>query len=188
MADKDIKSVLNTITASVTGNNDVSSDIQTDTKMILELVNTIYQRVEDMSKKFDDVLNVGLKKPKITPPKKVTATELPKKKKPPVSKDESNAEPKLIKNIMTYFKVKYLEDQTTFDDILEENQADALFEEHADELSEKKGDAKLKSQTSILYKNLTKTQKKRIRERMMDENDAANVNNDDDIKADDDSD
>lgn len=182
MADKDIKTVLNTITKSVTDNPGISNDIQTETKMILELVNTIHQRVEDMSKKFDEVLNVGLKKPKVTPLKKTTS-DLPKKKKS-VNTEESKSEPKLIKNIMTYFKFKYLEDQTVFDDILEENQADALFEEHEDELRNKKGDAKIKAQTSILYKNLTKAQKNKVRERMMDENDAVNVNNDDDIEAD----
>jgi hypothetical protein len=186
MADKDTKTLLNTIVSSVTKNTDVSTDVQSDTKMILELVNTIYQRVEDMSKKFDDVLNVGLKKPKITPPKKTaTSTDVPKKKKAVVKKEETKTEPKLIKNIMSYFKVKYIEDPTIFDNILEESQAEALFEEHADELADKKGVAKLKTQTSLLYKNLTKTQKKKIREKMLDENDAASVNNDDDIKCDD---
>lgn len=190
MADKDTKTLLNTIVSSVTKNTDVSTDVQSDIKMILELVNTIYQRVEDMSKKFDDVLNVGLKKPKITPPKKtITSTDVPKKKKVVVkkeeTKEETKTEPKLIKNIMTYFKVKYMEDQTIFDSILEESQAEALFEEHADELADKKGVAKLKTQTSLLYKNLTKAQKKKIREKMLDENDAASVNNDDDIECDD---
>jgi hypothetical protein len=186
MADKDTKTLLNTIVSSLTKNTDVSTDVQSDTKMILELVNTIYQRVEDMSKKFDEVLNGGVKKPKITPPKKTaTLTDVPKKKKVVVTKEETKTEPKLIKNIMTYFKVKYLEDQTVFDSILEESQADSLFAEHADELVDKKGAAKLKTQITVLYKNLTKVQKKKIREKMLDENDAASVNNDDDIECDD---
>ena len=82
---------------------------------------------------------------------------------------------------MTYFKYKYTEDQNFFVGILEEKQAEALFEEHADELSDKKGVAKSKAHASLLYKNLTKAQKTKVRQKMMDENDAADVNNDDDI-------
>jgi hypothetical protein len=186
MADKDTKALLNTIVSSVTKNTDVSTDVQSDIKMILELVNTIYQRVEDMSKKYDGILNVGLKKPKITPPKKPTpSTDIPKKKKVVDKKEETKSEPKLIKNIMTYFKFKYFEDQTIFDSILEESQAAALFEEHANALADKKGAAKLKAQASLLYKILTKDQKKKIKEKMLDENDAASINNDDDIECDD---
>jgi hypothetical protein len=188
MADKATKTLLSDIVAAATKNAAVVSEIQTENHMIMELVNTIYQRVEDMSKKFDEVLNTGLKKPKITVTKKVVpdteTTVVPKKKKVVVKKnnESKSTDCKLIKNIMTYFKVKYTDDQNFFDSILEENQAAAIFEEHKDELNDKTGPAKIKTQSSLLYKNLTKVQKKKIREKMMDENDAANVNNDDDIE------
>ena len=186
MADKEIKNVLGNITKSVTDNSEVINDMSNDVsfKMLVELIENINQRLSDMSKKFDEVLNIGLKKPKVNQSNKST-DELPKKKKTVTKKEESkSSEPKLIKNIMTYFKVKYLEDQTAFNDILEENQAEALFKEHAEKLKNKKGDAKIKAQTSILYTNLTKAQKNKVRERMIDENDAVSINNDDDIEAD----
>ena len=115
MSDKAMQKSLSDIVTSVTKHTKVLDDIQTDNKILLEVINTIYQRVEDMSRKFDEVLNAGLKKPKLTPSKKDTdATEneeddeeepVPKKKAP---KKESAKSSKLIKNIMTYFKIKYL--------------------------------------------------------------------------------
>lgn len=183
MSNSDTKKHLKDIVESVTKNATVISDINGDNKIIIELVNTIYQRVEDMSKKFDEVLNTGLKTPRVSP---VKSTDVVKKKKTPVKKEgaaeAATAEPKIIKNIMTYFKVKYMNDQKFFDDILEENQASALFEEHKDELNGKKEPNKIKSQASILYKNLNKTQKKKLREMMLDENDSASINKDDDIE------
>lgn len=181
--DKAQQQIIADIASSVAKNKAILSEVQADNKMTIEIVNTIYQRVEDMSKKFDEVLNAGLKKPKVAPAKKITtSTETTPKKKAVVKKEEVKTEGKLIKNIMTYFKVKYTEDQKFFDSILEENQADALFAEHKDELSGKNDAAKIKTQASLIYKNLTKVQKKKIREKMMDENDATNVNNDDDIE------
>lgn len=181
---KATKSALSDIVSSVADNANVLADIQSDNKMTLELVNTIFQRVEDMSKKFDEVLNSGIKKPRITP-KKIPTEETTPKKKRVVVKKEQTAEPKtdgkLIKNIMTYFKIKYIEDQKFFDSILEENQAKSIFAEHEEDWSNKTGDSKIKTQASLLYKNLNKAQKKKIREKMMDENDAASTNNDDDI-------
>lgn len=190
MADKDTKALLSDIINAIAQNTTVVSEIQTENQMITVLVNNIYQRVEDIGKKLDKVLNTETKKPKITVAKKVTTpiasdTEIvPKKKKTAVKKiDESKStDNKLIKNVMTYFKVKYIEDQNFFDNILEENQAASLFAEHTDELRDKSGSAKIKTQSSLLYKNLTKDQKKKIREKMLDENDAASVNNDDDIE------
>lgn len=191
MSDKAMQKSLSDIVTSVTKHTKVLDDIQTDNKILLEVINTIYQRVEDMSRKFDEVLNAGLKKPKLTPSKKDTdATEneeddeeepVPKKKAP---KKESAKSSKLIKNIMTYFKIKYTEDQTYFNEILEEKQAESLFEQYAEEINDKKGVNKIKTQATILYKNLNRNQKKKVREKMADENDKPIGNDENDIEED----
>lgn len=191
MSDKAMQKSLSDIVTSVTKHTKVLDDIQTDNKILLEVINTIYQRVEDMSRKFDEVLNAGLKKPKLTPSKKDTdATEneeddeeepVPKKKAP---KKESAKSSKLIKNIMTYFKIKYTEDQTYFNEILEEKQAESLFAQYAEEINDKKGVNKIKTQATILYKNLNRNQKKKVREKMADENDKPIGNDENDIEED----
>lgn len=191
MSDKAMQKSLSDIVTSVTKHTKVLDDIQTDNKILLEVINTIYQRVEDMSRKFDEVLNTGLKKPKLTPSKKDTdATEneeddeeepVPKKKAP---KKESAKSSKLIKNIMTYFKIKYTEDQTYFNEILEEKQAESLFAQYAEEINDKKGVNKIKTQATILYKNLNRNQKKKVREKMADENDKPIGNDENDIEED----
>ena len=72
---------------------------------------------------------------------------------------------------------------------MEENQAEAIFAENETDISaKKKGVQRDKAKATILYKNLTKAQKKKIREMMMDEHDAASVNNDDDVDEENDSD
>ena len=197
MSDKSMQKSLSDIVNEVARNAKVLADVQSDNKISLELLNTIYQRVEDMSRKFDEVLNSGIKKPKLNPIKKDAVTTVeeeeekekdtdPKKKKKAASKKEpadANADScKMIKNIMSYFKIKYIENQNYFNNILEEKQADALFAQHAEELNDKKGVNKIKTQASLLYKNLNKNQKNKIREKMMCENEAASVNNDDDIE------
>ena len=206
MADSQFKSTLANIVCAVSTNKSVLDEVKRDNAMVIELLNTIYQRVEDMSKKFDEVLNTGIKKPKAVAPKKETAkaakiktttttVETPRKKsavkvKASDAKAADTDEPvKVIKNIMTFFKTRYIEDETTFDDILEENQAEAIFAENETEISDKKkGVQRDKAKATILYKNLTKAQKKKIREKMMDEHDAASVNNDDDVDEENDSD
>lgn len=206
MADSQFKSTLANIVCAVSTNKSVLDEVKNDNAMVIELLNTIYQRVEDMSKKFDEVLNTGIKKPKAVAPKKETAkaakiktttttVETPRKKsavkvKASDAKDaDTDAPVKVIKNIMTFFKTRYIEDKTIFDDILEENQAEAIFAENETEISDKKkGVQRDKAKATILYKNLTKAQKKKIREKMMDEHDAASVNNDDDVDEENDSD
>lgn len=191
-ADKAFKVSLAELTAEVTKNAKIASDIQSDNKIILELVNIIHQKVEDMSRKFDEVLNGGIKQPKgckiVEGVKECKSDEKSEEKvstkKAAVKKSDPKDASKVIKNIMTYFKVKYTENQKYFDDIFEENQVSALLEEHASELTDKKGANKIKTEASILYKNLNKNQKNKVRERMMEENEATSVNNDDDIEGD----
>lgn len=207
MADSQFKSTLANIVCAVSTNKAVLDEVKSDNAMVIELLNTIYQRVEDMSKKFDEVLNTGIKKPKAVAPKKatekavnvktttITAAETPRKKSAVKVKAsdakaaDTDAPVKVIKNIMTFFKTRYIEDGTLFDDILEENQAEAIFAENETDISAKKeGVQRDKAKATILYKNLTKAQKKKIREKMMDEHDAASVNNDDDVDEENDSD
>ena len=197
MADKATKKMLSDILDVLTQHTTILKELQADKNLRNEINDNIYQRVEDMSKKFDEVLNTGIKKPKVAPVKKPTESEPATpattaiKKKPATKKEPSESKTgnvKVIKNIMTYFKSNYNEDQTYFDSILEENQASALFLENDNDLKDKFGVAKIKAQATILYKNLSKDQKKKVREKMMDENDAASVNNDDDIEEEENSD
>ena len=91
MSDKSMQKSLSDIVNEVARNAKVLADVQSDNKISLELLNTIYQRVEDMSRKFDEVLNSGIKKPKLNPIKKDAVTTVeeeeeekdtdPKKKK-----------------------------------------------------------------------------------------------------------
>ena len=207
MSDSQFKSTLANIVCAVSTNKAVLDEVKSDNAMVIELLNTIYQRVEDMSKKFDEVLNTGIKKPKAVAPKKatanaakvktttVTAAETPRKKSAVKVKasdaktSDTDAPVKVIKNIMTFFKTRYIEDGTIFDDILEENQAEAIFAENETDISAKKeGVQRDKAKATILYRKLTKAQKKKVREKMMDEHDAASVNNDDDVDEENDSD
>ena len=207
MAESQFKSTLADIVRAVSTNKAVLDEIKSDNAMVIELVNAIYQITEDLSKKFDEVLNGGIRKPKAVASKataksakvKTTTTtttaETPRKKSAVKIKasdanaDDTDAPVKVIKNIMNFFKTRYTEDRTIFNDILEENQAEAVFAENETEISSKKeGVQRDKAKATILYKNLTKAQKKKIREKMMDENDAASVNNDDDVDEENDSD
>jgi hypothetical protein len=206
MAESQFKSTLANIVKSININKTVLDEVKCDNIIIMEQLNTIYQRVEDMSKKFDEVLNTGIKKPLTSAPKKAVARE-PKAKTPkpanlkqPVdvtmphkkssvkikasdAKAEEAEEPvKVIKNIMTFFKTRYIEDPTIFDDILEENQAESVFlAAESDLITKKEGNVRDKAKATLLYKNMNKDQKKKIREKMLSEHDAANANNDEDV-------
>lgn len=186
MSDKGFNSALSEIAKTVSLNRKILDEIKKENATIEEVVNNIYQRTEDMSKKFDEVLNVGLKKPstktvvKKTPVKKTLDVKKTKGK----SKTEPVDDTKLIKNIMTYFKTRYINDTSFFDAILEENQSDAIFAEHTEDIAAKKeGEVRLKFKSAILYKNLTPDQKKKIREKMMDEYDKATTTNESDVES-----
>ena len=56
MSEKSINTSLSSIVKSVAANTEVLNSIQSNDGQVKELLNVIYQRVEDMSKKFDEVL------------------------------------------------------------------------------------------------------------------------------------
>jgi hypothetical protein len=185
MSDKALKKQLTDVLATVTSNEEIINEVKKDNKMVIELLETIYQRVEDMSKKFDEVLNAGTKVPKTgTATKAKAAKSAPKKKKAAAKSDESKeskdgkaGKPKKtaapVNNIMAYFKHVYAEDPTDLDDILEENQAKSVFKEHADEIAAKKeGAAREKHKRSLVYKSLSTSQRKKLREKMIEETEA----------------
>jgi hypothetical protein len=175
------KTALTDIADTVRNNTLVIADIQSNDKIIIELLNTVHQYVTDMSKKFDLVLSAGLKTPKTS--KKESKSDTDVVKKEPVKKESINTKTggKLIRNIMSYFKTNYALDNTYFNSFLEENQAAAVFAENEAVLSKKKGDNKIKGQASVLYKSLTVEQRASLRVMMEDEIEAASVNNDEDI-------
>jgi hypothetical protein len=189
------KALVETIDAIAT-NHKVISSLDDNNLMVIELLSNIHQIVGDMSKKFDEVLNIGLKKPRIAPvntkakskPIKEESKSPPKKNANSVVKTEpivstiNKNHSKPIKNIMIYFKTKYQEDDTLFNDVLEENQANALFEQHkADIASKKEGAVRKKAKATLLYKTLTKAQKSKIRDKMINEDERSNINTNDEL-------
>lgn len=188
MSDKAMQKQLSEVINTVSTNKAVLDEVKADNKMVIELLNTIYQRVEDISKKFDEVLNSGLKKPKtavVKPPVKKVDTKVVPKKKTAVAKPATDTEeaPKQVNNIMAYFKQQYRLDPTVFESLLEENQAETLFEENKTEIEEKKeGVAREKCKANLLYKNLSASQKKKLKAKMIDDHDAKTANNDDDVE------
>lgn len=202
--DNQFKTALSTIVTNVSNHQKILDELKTDNAMMIELLNTIYQMTEDMSKKFDEVLNIGIKKPSGSNTTKNNSTDDKSKQQDPAStpstknivvknkssKPESNndEQPKVIKNIMTFFKTRYVQNPNVFNDILDENQAESIFAEHVAEIdSKKEGVQRDKFKASVLYKKISKAQIKKIRDKMMDEHDSASVNNDDDVKEVDDS-
>lgn len=223
MSDAQFKLAMNNIVSEINANKELLTEVRADGKAVFETIQTIYQRIEDMSKKFDEVLNAGIKKPRtdesgdhmkkadvVKKPrataKKATSevneaddTEsssapapTPAKKKPVTKSRTSNATGesksdggKVVNNIMTYFKTKYLENSTAFNDILDEKQAENAFAEPknaADIESKKAGITREKAKAMALYKSTTKDQKKKIRDRIINDQEAANINNDADVE------
>jgi hypothetical protein len=95
MDDKALKKTLSDILSKVSSNSNINNDLQKDVKLLVELVNTIDQRVADISMKVDQFLNAGAKKPKAIPkaapkaaPKAVskTTSTKPDAKKAPAKK------------------------------------------------------------------------------------------------------
>lgn len=180
-----------------TTSNQVSSKlsaVEDDTEIDVENEETEPDKAKTISKPGKQSKSVSSKEELKTETKteaKTKNTEKPTKKKPAANKSKSSKanasdddEPaNVINNIMTYFKTKYMENQNSFDSILEENQAKSVFLKNEEELNAKKdGVQKIKAQAIILYKSLTKTQKKKIRDMRAEENDASNANNDDDVE------
>ena len=204
MSDSQIKTSLANIVSTINANKVILDDVKSNNAMMIELLNTIYQRVEDISKKYDDVLNAGIKKPKTSTTKKEpdeeTATEpvaattavktpTPRKKGAAKSKAETKTEEpesssKVVKNIMSYFKTRYTEDPNSFNDLISKQERESIFNipENAAELNSKTaGPQRIKAESAIMYKSLTVPQRNIIRKNMKNEHDAASVNNDVDV-------
>jgi hypothetical protein len=199
MDDKSVKKTLSDILLKVSNCTTVNTDLQKDVKIIVELVNTMDQRVADISMKVDQFLNAGSKKPKAIP-KKITTPVKKVVKKVPIKKNvvnNSDDDTEIaettetagvvpigeIKNILSYFKTRYVEDPECFSEYLEENQAKSLFMEHENTINSKKeGEARTKHKATILYKALTKTQKSKIREMMETEKEHFNADNSNDLE------
>ena len=61
MTDRAMKTSISEISEAVIANKKVLGELQASNKVIQELLHVIYQRVEDMSMKFDDIENVRLR-------------------------------------------------------------------------------------------------------------------------------
>lgn len=212
MTDAAFKASLKSIDTAVSKLTTESEDTAANVKMMKQLITVMHQRIEDISKKFDEILNgskranVAVKakapakakaKPK-KPAKKAASTDAVESKDEDEDDDDDAAEEKVpakaesdvaettqapVKNVMTYFKFKFANDITCFDTVLEEKQRVSLFKEHADDLKTKKGALLIKAQSALLYKNITAAQKKKIREQMLAEAEAVSADNDVDIEA-----
>jgi hypothetical protein len=188
------KQTLDSILNMLQQNKAVLAELKADNNQVKEVVFTVHQHVEDMSKKFDDVLNFGFSKPKAPPVKKrapkiaskkvvpevVTTVLAPVKKRAPKTKKVKGAPP--VKNIMTYFKSNFIDEVGFFDEVLEESQVASQYAEHKEALSAKKeGAARNRTKATLIYKSLTLDQKKKIRELMDDEIERASLNTSDEI-------
>ena len=211
MSDSQIKTSLSNIVSTINANKVILDDVKMDNKAIIEILNSIYQRVEDISKKYDDVLNAGIKKPKTSTTKKepdeetttepvvattTVKTPTPRKKgaakaKADAKSEEPETTSKVVKNIMSYFKDRYLKDPNSFNDLIDATQRASIFNnaDNAAELNSKTvGLQRSKTEAAILYKNLTVTQRATIRKNMKNEHDAVSINNDVDVVEDGESD
>jgi hypothetical protein len=232
MSDTQIKTSLATIINTLNSHKAVIDEVKSENAMVIELLNNVLQLSTDISKKFDEMLNIGVKKPRTTTkkeddpeaepkeikpkgrakPKTEDAEEKPKAEKPKVEKPKAEKpkvekpkaekpkvekpkaeKPKVekadddkVKNIMTYFKTTYSNDPSLFDDILDQEQSDTVFDANAEEIAAKKdGVARNKVKASLLYKTLTKAQKNKIRDKMLAEDEAEDE--EEDVNADEDS-
>lgn len=204
MPDKEVESLktLTEMLSVLTENNKLLKEdnklLKENNKLLKENLNKLnnvyeinennHETIEDIGTKIDLIINIdGTKKPKSVF-KKIDVSDsktkkIPKKPKASSSTETKVVEPKVINNIMSYFKQRYIEDNTYFDEILEEKQAEALFKEHEKLISSKKGDAKQNAaKANLIYKDLSDSQRKKVREKMTDENETISTNNDDDIE------
>ena len=147
----EVKSILSKQSSDIKNLND-------NHKMVLELLNTNYQILNDINTKLDFYSNVE----KIPKPVPVESQETSKTTKVPKKEVKQKT---TSKHINHYFKNMYAKDNNYFNDIFEEKQIEALFIEHKDILDKKKGTAKITAQSNILYESLSKTQKKKLRDK-----------------------
>jgi hypothetical protein len=154
-------------------------EIKAKTAMSTENISNINQTTEDLSRKFDEMVNVtGIKQPVVStkketkkvPGKKASSnagTPKPQTKSKATKSKTVEKKKKLHGNIMTYFRSKYLSDQTYFHPVMNQGDTDALFVEHDKDLKSKKGDKKLKAQVGFLYKAISTDKVKMIALRNM---------------------
>jgi hypothetical protein len=173
----------------VSENKRLINEVNDDNKQIAELLHSIYQITLDVSKKQDEWLNMGLKKPKTKSTKNTITDEcdesnddIKKETSTDTNSSEAVSTSKKIKpkgkkaindstddiftsNIMSYFKKRYKENTHYFDSILNLDDVEKLFKDNADKIDLKKTDAhKLTERVNILYKSMDKDQKNKIRE------------------------
>ena len=176
-----VKDVASLIKMAESGKTAVA-DCNKKNEQLNEMINVIYNIVNDISQKCDIfITQTGLKTPVVAEltEKKNTRRASAKKAAP---KTEA-----VINNVMTFFRKKYLDDQCYWDDILSSTDENgvkitgeqfriALFEEHLEDLKNKVGINKIKTQNNILYKSLDKTQKNTLRELLVIENNGIKKN------------
>jgi hypothetical protein len=182
-----MKSSLADIIKTVSRNTTVLDELKNRNGMMDEVINNIYQRVEDMSKKFDEVLNMGVKMQDAEFKKSESKSPSKKGKSPPKKgrsppKKVAKKKSKPATNIMAFFKSKYMEDPSYFSNVLEENQDIAILEEKREEIAAKKPATREKAKATFVYKSLTDVQKNKVREMMADEIESAAANTNDDIE------
>lgn len=158
------KTELSEITALLKGIQKDLKEVKAMAAMNTENISNIYQTSSDLSRKFDEAINVtgikvpvGSKKEKKTPSKKETKTS-PKSKA--VKTKTVTKKKKLHGNIMTYFRAKFMEDQTYFHSIMDEKEMETLFAKHEKDLKTKKGDKKLRAKVGVLYKSISNNNNK----------------------------
>ncbi len=164
------------------GIESILKKVVSDNKTILELNNSMHQLMEDISKKNDLLFNTDtIKKPKLVPVDKPESIPVTKSKKIP--KKVETSKPNTSVNVLMYFKNKWIENPSKFDNIFDEKQSESLFIEHSSQFESKIGKNKLKSQACILYKYSSDLQKSKIKEmKLADEEASIVVNNDNDIE------
>lgn len=189
---------LSKLVKEVAENKRLIKELNDDNKQTAELLHGIYQLVVEVSKKQDEWLNVGLKKPKKTAKNNSLDGDNPTdgesdsnvnetnkdsgKNKKSVELVNSNNKEKNVKtksntgqrrnseNIMAYFKKKCKEDIHFFDDILDITNSDELFEQNKEKIEAKKTELqKLTEKTIILYKSLNTKQKEKLRKILSEE-------------------
>jgi hypothetical protein len=162
------KSELTEIIALLKSNQKELRELKSTTAMSIENISNIYQTTADLSRKFDEMVNVtGIKQPvkkensNSSEQKSKSDPETPRSKSKPETKSKATKsktvekKKKLHGNIMTYFRTKFLADQTYFYSVMKLEDTEALFTEHEKELKSKKGDKKLKAQVALLYKAIS---------------------------------
>lgn len=161
------KAELTEILALLKSNQKEIRELKATTAMSTENISNIHQTTADLSRKFDEMINVtGIKQPVAvakTETKKASGkkpssnagTPKPKTKSKATKSKTADKKKKLHGNIMTYFRSKFLSDQAYFNPVMNQEDTDALFAEHEKDLKSKKGDKKLKAQVGYLYKAIS---------------------------------